>query len=116
MRHRRSRKQALTRRHDAITDRVSDGRTVGLGRLEQRIDAVADALTATSAELRTDVADVRRGLQLLALCMDDSSCRRDPPPPAAFFARWATPSGGLTLILRHSATPLYMTDRSPRSS
>ena len=31
-------------------------------RLEQRIDAVADALTATRAELRTDVAELRTEL------------------------------------------------------
>ena len=35
-------------------------------RLEQRIDAVADALTATRTELRTDVAEVRRDLHALA--------------------------------------------------
>ena len=35
-------------------------------RLEQRINAVADTLTATRIELRTDVAEVRRGLHALA--------------------------------------------------
>ena len=35
-------------------------------RLEQHIDAVADALTATRTELRPDVADVRRDLHALA--------------------------------------------------
>ena len=35
-------------------------------RLEQHIDAVADALTATRTELRSDVAEVRRDLHALA--------------------------------------------------
>ena len=35
-------------------------------RLEQRINAVADALTATRTELRADVAEVRRDLHALA--------------------------------------------------
>ena len=35
-------------------------------RLEQHIDAVADALTATRTELRSDVAEVRRDLYALA--------------------------------------------------
>ena len=35
-------------------------------RLEQRIDAVVDALTATRTELRTDVAEVRRDLHAIA--------------------------------------------------
>ena len=35
-------------------------------RLEQRINAVADALTATRTELRTDVAEVRRDLHAIA--------------------------------------------------
>ena len=35
-------------------------------RLEQRIDAVADALASTRTELRTDVAEVRRDLHALA--------------------------------------------------
>ena len=35
-------------------------------RLEQRIDAVADALTATRTELRADVAEVCRYLHALA--------------------------------------------------
>ena len=35
-------------------------------RLEQRIDAVVEALTATRIELRTDVAEVRRDLHALA--------------------------------------------------
>ena len=35
-------------------------------RLEQRIDAVVDALTATRTELRTDVAEVRRELHAIA--------------------------------------------------
>ena len=35
-------------------------------RLEQHIDAVADALASTRTELRTDVAEVRRDLHALA--------------------------------------------------
>ena len=35
-------------------------------RLEQRIDAVVDALTATRTKLRTDVAEVRRELHAIA--------------------------------------------------
>ena len=35
-------------------------------RLEQRIEAVAEALTATRTELRADVAEVRRDLHALA--------------------------------------------------